>query len=254
MKLAISIAILLFCQVAFGQRILNKLENNKDFEWLVDSSSTQFTFYYEAGSWTSFNLELVKEKMQGRMESTLSFIGVESYNARIYMFIVESRSRMKDLIGRETNGIAFYKDNAIAGIASQDKRSLFSTHELFHVIAMNLWGVPENWINEGMAVYSSGKWHGYDLYQLTKYLVDTNRYVSLNELIKKFNKVDDLISYPLTGSFVKFLDETYGLEKVIEIWQSKSNKLEVITGKSIEELENDWLMKVQEIDYEGIDY
>lgn len=254
MKLAISIAILIFCQAAFGQRILNKLEKNKDFEWLVDSSSAQLTFYYEAESWTSLNLELVREKMQGRIDTTQSFIGIENYEARIFLFIVESRARMKDLIGHETNGSAFYKDNVVTGIASKERRSIFTTHELFHIMAMNEWGVPKTWINEGMAVYSSGKWHGNDLYQLTKYLYDTNRYVSLKTMIKKFKKVDNFLSYPLMGSFAKYLDETYGREKVIEIWQSKSNKLEVITGKSIEELENDWLMKVQEIDYEGIDY
>lgn len=254
MKLVITISIILFCQVVDGQRILNQLQNNTKFNWLVDSTSTQITIYYEAESWTSSRLDRVRQRLLSQIEATKSFVGIETYSSRIYLFIVESRSRMKVLIGWETNGSAFYKYNAITGIGSDKIRSIYSNHELFHLISMNVWGVPETWINEGMAVYSGGQWHGYDLYELTKYLYDNNRYVSLNKLIRNFRKVDDLVSYPLIGSFAKYLDETYGREKVIEIWKSKSKYIKDIIGKSIEELEMDWLIKVQEVVYEDINY
>jgi hypothetical protein len=142
----------------------------------------------------------------------------------------------------------------VTGVASEKINSIYSNHELFHVVAMNLWGVPDIWVNEGMAVYSDNKWHGYDLFQLTKYLVDNDRYVSLNKLIKNFRKVDDLISYPLTGSFVKYVDETYGRETLIRIWKSKTKYLRRLTGRTIKELEGDWLAKIRAIDYKDIKY
>ena len=254
MGLRITIFLLFSAQALFGQRSLNHLLNNKEFNWLADSSSTHLIIYYQADTWTSANLEDVRYRISNQIDSVKLFIGIKSYNATLHQFVVESRNVMKDLIGWQTNGVAFYKHNVLAGIGSDNVRSIYSNHEIFHVIAMNLWGVPEIWINEGMAVYSSKQWHGYDLYQLTKYLIDNNRYVALDILVKKFRQVDDLVSYPLIGSFSKYLDETYGRETVINIWQGKIRDIKVYTGKSINELEQDWLNEISTVEYFGIDY
>lgn len=254
MRFRIIIFLLFSAQALYGQRSLNHLLNNKEFNWLTDSSSTQLIIYYQADTWTSSNLEGVRYNILNQIEAVKLFIGIKSYNATLHQFVVESRIVMKDLIGRQTNGTAFYKHNVLAGIGSDNVRSIYSTHEIFHVLAMNVWGVPEVWINEGMAVYSSKQWHGYDLYQLTKYLIDNDRYVALERLINKFRQVDDLESYPLIGSFARYLEETYGRETVIKIWQGKIRDIKVSTGKSINELEQDWLNKIRTVEYSGIDY
>ena len=254
MALRITIFLLFSAQALYGQRSLNQLLKNKEFNWLTDSSSTQLIIYYQADTWTSANLEDVRYRILNQIESVKLFIGIESYNATLHQFVVESRNEMKDLIGWQTNGVAFYKHNVLAGIGSDNLRSIYSSHEIFHVLAMNIWGVPDVWINEGMAVYSSKRWHGYDLYQLTKYLIDNDRYVALDRLVKKFRRVDDLESYPLIGSFSKYLEETYGRETVINIWQGKIRDIQESTGKSIKELEQDWLNKISAVEYFGIDY
>jgi len=254
MKLVITILVILLSQTVNGQRALNSFQNNPNFIWQIDSTSTQLTIYFEAESWASSNIVVVREKILNLIESTTAFINIDSYDSRIHLFIVESRNRMKDLIGHETNGSAYYRDNTITGIGSSELRSIFSSHEIFHIIAMNVWGVPETWINEGMAVYSAGQWHGYDLYELTNYLHDNNRFASLNKMIKRFRKVDDSLSYPLIGSFAKYLNETYGQEKVIAIWKSKSKNIKDITGKDVDELEKDWIIKIQEAKYKNINY
>jgi hypothetical protein len=254
MRLVILIALLLFEQVTFGQKKLDQLINNNKFEWLADSTSTQLTIYYQADSWISENITDVYHRVINRIESTKSFIGVNSYDSRIYLFIVDNREQMNELINRQTNGAAFPKHNIMTGIASNKVNSIYSNHEIFHIIAMNLWGASEIWINEGMAVYSDQYWRNIELYQLTKYLVDNNRYVPLKKLIKKFKSVDTLTSYPLAGSFMKYLDKTYGREIVIKLWKTNSKNLKKITGKSIDDLEKDWLLKVQEVDYGEIKY
>jgi Peptidase MA superfamily len=254
MKVFTTIALLLLTTSIYGQKSLNQLLNNKKFQWLVDSTTAQLNIYYQTGGWTANNVESVNQAVSGRLESTKLFLGITSYDARIHLFIVENREQMKDLINRQTNGAAFPKHNIITGLATEKVNSVNSNHELFHIMAMKLWGTPEPWINEGMAVYSDRSWQGYNLDQLAKYLVDNNRYVSLPELVNKFRSVDDLVSYPLLGSFVKFLDEVYGREVVINIWQAKSKHIEKITGKSLEELEKEWLRRVREADYTEIRY
>jgi peptidase MA superfamily protein len=254
MRLFTTIVILLLSTSSYGQNNLKQLLGNKNFQWLIDSSTTQFNIYYEAGGWTAKNLGSVSQVVYDRIESTKAFLGIKSYDSRIHLFIVESREQMKDLINRQTNGAAFAKHNIITGLATEKVNSVNSNHELFHVMAMNLWGIPETWMNEGMAVYADHHWQGYDLDQLAKYLVDNNRYVALHELINKFRSVDDLVSYPLLGSFVKFLDETYGREVVINIWQAKSKRFEKITDKNLNELEKEWLRQVRDADYAEIRY
>jgi hypothetical protein len=254
MRLILTLLILFLGQGLFGQISYTRLLENKKFKWLADSSSQELTIYYQVDGWTSKMIDTVKQRVINHFNSVKSFVDIKSYDKRIHLFIVESREQMKQLVGHETNGSAFYKGNTVTGVASEKINSIYSNHELFHVVAMNLWGVPDIWVNEGMAVYSDNKWHGYDLFQLTKYLVDNDRYVSLNKLIKNFRKVDDLISYPLTGSFVKYVDETYGRETLIRIWKSKTKYLRRLTGRTIKELEGDWLAKIRAIDYKDIKY
>ncbi len=254
MRITLTIILLAFGQILFGQVTLTQLLENKNFQWLADSSSQELTIYYPANSWTAKKSDSVRQRVVTHINSVKSFIGINSYDPRIHLFIVESRQQMKKLIGWETNGTGFYKYNALTGIASDKINSIYSNHELFHVVAMNIWGVPDTWINEGMAVYSDNNWHGQDLYQLTKYLFANNRYVPLNKLLNNFRKVDNLISYPLIGSFVKYLDETYGRATVIQIWKNKTKKIKNITGKSIQQLEIDWLTKIKTVDYKEIKY
>jgi hypothetical protein len=102
----------------------------------------------------------LKKRVQQHLTNTLNFIGVDTYDKPIHYFLLEDRERMKLLVGYETNGNANPKNNFVTAIFSENIKSVYSKHELFHLIAMNLWGYPETWINEGMAVYSDNAWNG----------------------------------------------------------------------------------------------
>lgn len=253
-KFILTLSLLLVAQLLYGQKTYRELLENKNFQWLADSSSIGLITYYQRDSWAHQRSEKVREIVLRHLNSVKSFVDAQSYPASVHLFIVESREDMKLLVGHETNGSAFYETNTITGIASDKINSIYSHHELFHVVAMNVWGVPEVWLNEGMAVYADNAWHGRDLHQLTKYLVDNNRYVSLRKIVSAFRKADHLVSYPLAGSFVKYLDEQYGREALIRIWKGKANDLKKITGKSLKQLESDWLSMIQTVAYTDITY
>lgn len=231
-----------------------QLLHNKNFVWAADSTVQGLTVHYSSGSWTDKNLEKVRQRLGEQYKAVMAFAGVPSYKAQIHLFVVESRAQMKLLVGHETNGSAFYSENSITGIASEKGNSIFSHHEMFHIVGMNSWGIPAIWLNEGMAVYADGRWHGHELYALTKYLVDHGRYVSLEKMTRHFRDVDDLLSYPLMGSFVKYLDETYGRAAVLRIWKEKPKNLKRITGKPLRQLEQDWLEKIKSVPSADITY
>lgn len=253
-KCILILSILLLSLNVHGQKKRDKLLNNPKFEWVVDSISTDLILYYEKNSFSEKNVEVLKLNIAQQLRSTLNFIGVEVFDKPIHYFIVENRDKMKLLVGYTTNGTANPKDNYITGIFSSNIKSVYANHELFHLIAMNLWGYPETWINEGMAVYSDNGWNGYNLHEISKYLIDKNKVVSLNRMLKSLRKYDSMITYPLLGSFIKFIDEPYGREIILKIWKKGRRGLKKHLGKSLNDLENEWLLMLNSLTYKDIQY
>jgi len=257
MQIRISILLIVFllCNlIAAGQKRLDNFRQNSNFEWAIDSAGFNLTLYFEKGSYAEKHKEVVKERIQYHYQSTIDFIGIEDYDRPIHYFILENRQRMKLLAGYETNGNANPKNNFVTAIFSEKTNSVYSNHELFHLIAMNEWSYPENWINEGMAVYSDNKWHGHDLHELSKFLIDNNRFIAVNRLAKKLGRHDTMISYPLLGSFIKFIDETYGRETIRLIWIKGNKRLQKYIGKNIHDLEKEWLEMLKSVTYNDITY
>ena len=90
-----------------------------------------------------------------------------------------------------------------------------------------------------------------------KSFIDTNKLIPISNLIDP-NQEDsyfrpDLtsqtgdtlmwMSYIHSASFIKYLIDTYGLEKFEKIYNEKNigEKIEEVYGKSISEIENDWI-------------
>jgi len=253
-KFILFTTILLLNLNSFGQKGVDNLRNNSNFEWVVDSLEMDLMLYYEKNSYADKKIEVLKLRVKQHLANTINFIGVETYNKPINYFILEDRERMKLLLGFETNGYADPKNNFVTAIFSENIKSVYSNHELFHLIAMNLWGYPEIWINEGIAVYSDNTWNGHNLHELSKYLIDNDKFVSIDRIAKKLNKYDSMITYPLLGSFTKFIDETYGRETTKLIWTNGRKSIKRKVGKSLEELEKEWLLMLNSVTYKDFKY
>ena len=250
----ILITIFLINLNGFGQKRIDKFRNNSNFDWVVDSLENDVVLYYEKNRYAEKNLEVLKLRVKQHLTSTMDFVGIETYDKPIHYFILEDRQRMKLLVGHETNGNANPKNNFVTAIFSEKIKSVYGNHELFHLIAMNEWGYPETWINEGMAVYSDDNWHGYNLHELSKYLIDNKNYIPLKKMAKRLRKFDSMITYPLLGSFVKFIEEKYGRETTKLIWTKGRKKIKKHIGKSLEDLEKEWLITLNTVTYKDIRY
>jgi hypothetical protein len=253
-----SLVVISFCLLVSlkvsGQKKLENNIANSNFAWVIDSLSDHVILFYEKNSYAEIHRAVLRERIQYHLVSTLSFIGMNAMEEPIHYFVLEDRAKMKLLVGYETNGNANPENNFITGIFSSGIKSVYSNHELFHLIAMKLWGYPEIWINEGMAVYSDNRWSGYDLHELSKYLLDTGKLIPLNNLTKNIRKYDAAVAYPLLGSFMKFLDETYGRDAVRMIWEKGRKQMKKYTGKELEELETEWLQMLQSVGSKELNY
>lgn len=255
MKIILLISILAFVAPNVnGQKKLNALLDNEYFKWKSDAIGSELFLYTERDSYPEEYESILINKIHYHIKSTCEFIGIKEYDKDIHYFVVESRNKMSLLLGYETNGGANYKENYVTAIYSENINSVFSNHELFHLMAMNLWGKTEAWINEGMAVYSDKNWHGHDLHEISKYLIDHNNYIPLKSMSKRLRKYDSMFTYPLLGSFTRFIDDKYGRETIMLIWKGGKKDIKGLIGKNLNELELEWLDMLTSVTYMDIEY
>ncbi len=134
-------------------------------------------------------------------------------------------------------------------------------HECFHIYTRQL-GVPRTFFNEGMAtahivdpydndfVPRSNSAPGSEpLATAAARLYASGALVPLDTLLASWGQVSSGISYPEAGSFVRYLVDTYGLERMKEVFRTipytdsldvLRAKFEGIYGKSLRAAEVEW--------------
>ena len=220
------------------QRTPLELLATRGFAWAADSTA-HFRFHVEQGSDAHARLPVFMARFERDRRAVLDLLGEPRYPQRIDVFIVDARADLAALFGRETNGVAQYRTNVI-GIVATPEWSAATAHEVLHVIAMNLWGVTELWLNEGLAVYAAGNWHGSDLHETAAALMAADDAIPLRRLIANFRAQEEARAYPLAGSFVRFLHERFGDDALRAIWERGAAGLEEITGADRAALERAW--------------
>jgi hypothetical protein len=256
-RLLIFSIIFIFLTVAsncFASPSAEDLLKRKGFVW-TSTATAHLQLHFEPGSFAQTRLEHLKSWEEKAYERNLVLLRTTTFAETIDIFIVVSRERMKQLIGKETNGAA-YPATKVVCFVFNEKLDASGAHELMHVMAGNTWGAKfKPWINEGFAGYADDIWYGYRLHDLGKYLLLQKKLIPLEKLISDFDDQPEMISYPQSASFVKFLYERFGVEKVKELWLNASLKdIPRVLGKDVAALEKEWESKLLDADGANIKY
>jgi hypothetical protein len=244
---------LIYIDGLIGDYSKEQLLGNSNFRWLRDSSKS-CDIFYESGSWAARNTAAIKRNTDSSLVHVLGLLQEPGFPFKINYFIVNDRSQMQSLISRQTNGTAFARERVICAIAN-DSMSALGPHEMFHVVAMNLWGFTEDWVNEGMAVYSDSTWWVQELHPLANYLRQHGKLLPLIALIQRFSRNDPMITYPQAGSFVKYLCETYGRDNIKVLWQKGLTTFcQSVHAGDLAELERQWLALIATADTGKVHY
>ncbi len=246
-----------FAVAGFGvcsTRVLSaqSLRTAQGFAW-VSRQSAHFDYFFEAGTLAERDIEAIGRSMEKSRAGLEQLLGAALEN-RNQVFVVDSRARIKALAGRETNGFAF--GTASAMVYSTTINAL-GAHETCHNVARSLWGKPHGqWIDEGLAVYSDDGWHGHPLHELAKWLLDRNKLVPLDDLIRdeRFRAYSDMVTYPELGSFVKYVYEKYGRGAVKTLWQRGAGEADRACGRTLNQLEEEWRSELGKRDASAIRY
>jgi hypothetical protein len=212
------------------------LDHSK-FAWSCERSE-HFQFCFEAKSLAAQNIRDLKIIAEDNRNAILELVGVPDYDPLIYAFFVNSRSQMKRLIGAKVDGRARPNQHATFYVIN-GPRTL--AHEISHEILSNLWGAAEPWIEEGFAVYAT---ESPILDDDCRAYVKAHRLLPLDQIVN--SKWDSSmysadITYTELGGFVKFLERTYGLARIAQVWQQGALSIPQVYGKSVAALEQEWL-------------
>jgi hypothetical protein len=189
-----------------------------------------------------------------------------SYDRKIRLVFYPDGEHKKQDIGHTGDGYAF-ANNIVEVYNEQTKLDPY--HELTHILAGKL-GSPPAMFNEGFAVYMSERLGadalkylgapGKTVDRTTQEYLRDGKLINLEELIK-FTEIGSeeskwRISYPEAASFVKYLLETYGIEKFREAYQQTKSSdgandvkknveiLMRIYGKPLSQIESEWKSKL----------
>ena len=141
-------------------------------------------------------------------------------------------------------------------------------HETVHVLANKYYKYTYRWLSEGLAVYLDDYFGGDTPYsnseknsnELARQIINNNEY---KEVVNYFpdayfsSKKERSAFYILSASFVKFIENEYGKDKLLKIYNSadseditdtklKQLKVEDIVNKTLEQLKQEWLNYIEE--------
>ncbi len=260
-----AVTLILFAAISAGGILAGtptakSLKKAKGFSW-VSKSSTNFDYYFEAGTPAERDFERIAALMEKSRAGVEKLLG-GSFGSRTESFIVDSRARMKQLVGTEGNAFTFgslnpltFKIEYVTVMVYNDKIKGIGAHETCHVFSHTLWGKAHGlWIDEGLAVYSDDQWQGLPLHSVAKVLLDRGKLLPVADLVDNnwIKKHPDMVTYPELGSFVKFLYEKYGLEAVKSLWQHGAKGADSAFGKNLNALETEWRAELAKVDASSI--
>lgn len=239
------ISMLILCLTACKK---SPLILNRHFDVVTES---QHFVYYQQSADTIAVDEVWQEDYFAWLTEKL---GMET-DIRIDYYKYTSRAQLEELTGRSTNAFAQANQARIHTIWWIDN------HECVHILTDKYWGLPPAIINEGMAVSHQAKlvdgdfvpgWNGQDFHLLAKgYLADEQIPV-MDELLDshRFWDYDANMVYALAGSFVAFLLDTFGYDRMRDYhkgsgyWdpvKETNRRFESAFGQPVADIWQQWL-------------
>jgi len=178
-------------------------------------SSDHFDYYYSKA-----DEDIIDTAWQERFYSWLIDTLDLTLNTKLKYYKYRDVNHIKRVTGNRTNGFAEVGTNKFHSIWNIDN------HECVHTIVTQVIGHPPALFNEGIAVAHQADyfqfpdfipgWNGQDFNQLSKDFHQNGDIPPLGKLIgaHSFWDYNQNMTYPISGSFVHYLIDTYGLAKM----------------------------------------
>ena len=214
--------------------------------------SKHYIFHYFENSLAEKEIESIAKNQETCYKQIADFLDIRSDITITYYFYPDRKIK-DDLTGNDGNGHTVWKKHQIHALYNNNVKCIGS-HEDTHILSLP-YGRSVKLFREGMAEYLSKKWHG----KLHDYWVKTFYQKKNLPVLEKivddrlWDEIDDMITYPIAGSFTKYLINKIGKEKYLKLYKKinsinnpELNKkiIHMLTGQKLTDLQEDWIKKV----------
>ena len=177
--------------------------------------------------------DYVKQCLEA-IQSNVQIIGLESFSDTIQIRFLRSREDMFWLTGSKPSGMANPYVNTVYLVADGNKTPPIK-HELMHLITMLEWGYPHvssTLINEGLAAYAEDNCNGYNVAQIYRYFMETDKLIDIDSLTSDFYAQSEMIGYHQSACVVEYLLNNYNNEQFKQLWTQGFDSFESMYGIS----------------------
>lgn len=202
--------------------------------------------YFRGGSYTAQHLDTVREELTKSYYRILALLGVPAYTRGVHFVFVDSAAEMEELNGFHVRGgLACPGHDLVFFVYNGDGRRGQFTHELFHLMANEVWGITHSrLLNEGSAVYADNTcFYDNPINGINAYMLREGHAVPLQTLISDFDRLaaeNELVAYLQSAGIFKYLYERYGLDRLRKLWTAGFDAFGEIYGFPVSELERAW--------------
>ena len=243
--LVVLLVIFHFCKNEIG------ITGDKDYviSFLGKTYKTEnFVIYYSDKNITDSEIKIIAKQHEFYLKQICKQMQV-NFRDKIESFIYPNAETKYSLIGAKYTVVSKPWLNQIH--LNEDTFEQVLKHELVHIVAGEF-GIPILKVGrsaamiEGLAMAIEWDWGYRTLHEYSAGIVNLMPQVKLKKILSttSFISTSPSISYVLSGSFIKYLIETYGIQRVKDLYSS--GNLKKITGKDEETLIQDWKTNITE--------
>jgi hypothetical protein len=223
-------------------------------EWRSQKTE-HFVFHFRPESLAEAELDSIIEEEENAYMRINNMIGWVDQPIKMYFYNDREDKQQNINSPFPGNGFAYPEFYSVHSVYSSQTKAI-GGHETAHVITYHKLGpayVPM--LSEGIAVYLSSPIDSFKPeHEKVASFLQNGDFISLDELIDSysFGQKEATITYPSSGSFVKFLIEAYGFPRFKQFYQEAqpnnvTAKLEEIYNLSTPELEAAWIATVKDV-------
>lgn len=184
--------------------------------------------------------EYIKQCFDALRENS-ELINLTEFKDTIYIRFLNSREDSKIYTGQGSSGSAWPHIKTLYVVANKNQKPPIK-HELMHLISMLEWDYENptsNWVNEGLGTFAENNCNGYNVAQIYRYLMETDKLIPIELLTSDFYSQPDMIGYHQSAYIVEHLLTNYSIEQLKNLWQGGFNKFEDIYGVSFSQVKKD---------------
>jgi len=221
---------------------------------MKQKKSRHFNIFYKPNSLAEKEIDFITVALEKSFAVVIKKLSLPSNFPKIHYYLYPNNNSKFQVMGDMGNANARIKQFAVHGVYNK-KIKIVGRHEIVHLLT-NKWGKPPELLRQGLAEAMEEKWHKINHHQWVKNFSKNKKLIALKYLLddKKFWRFNELVTYPESGSFVKYLIDCYGLKLFKRLYEKlhydlsvkqKEKIIKKTTGKPVKELEKDWLNYVK---------